>query len=164
MKNCLTWFKSGTAFLKICNPRSYEQCSTEFKHMESKIMNKLIILLLTLHFHNALMSMEATPQHNLNPSLFDTLPSDIQQEIVSFIKPSQWWYVDKTFKHDEGLNSVCFNPSGTLLATGADDHKARIFDIQTNQEIVSFKHDDYVNSVCFNPSEILLATGADDHK
>src|ERR1700722_6527032 len=161
MKNYLKLPKSGTVFLKICNPRSYEQCSTEFKHMESKIMNKIIILLLTLHFHNALMSMQATPQHNLNPSLFDTLPSDIQQEIVSFIKPSQWWYVDQTFKHDDRVKSVCFNPSGTLLATASNDRTARIFDIQTNKEISSFKHDTWVKSVCFNPSGTLLATASD---
>src|SRR5436190_1545200 len=93
-----------------------------------------------------------------------TTNDDIKTEIVQLIKPTQWWYLNQTFEHNDCVYSVCFDPSGKLLATGSSDDKARIFYTQLNKKTISFNHNSYVWSVCFDSSGKLLATASSDRK
>src|SRR6266478_4303072 len=93
-----------------------------------------------------------------------TAPHDIKTEILHYTKPTQWWYLNQTFDHNDWVYSVCFNTMGNLLATGSSDKKARIFDIQQKIEVASFDHNDCVLSVCFNTAGNLLATASYDRK
>jgi WD40 repeat protein len=76
-------------------------------------------------------------------------------------------------------NALCFDPSGTKIATGGayiyrtieeifttktDHETVSIFDIQSHKKITSFPHDFYIDSICFNPSGTLLAIGSRDGK
>src|SRR5256885_612803 len=98
------------------------------------------------------------------PHFVSTAPNDVKKEIIDYIKPQQWRYLDQTFENNDSVFSVCFDYSGKLLATGSGDNKARIFDVQQNKEILSFDHHGTVYSVCFDPSGNLLATGSGDNK
>lgn len=62
------------------------------------------------------------------------------------------------------VRSVCFDSSGTLLATGNREGVSKVFNIKSNKTIFSSPYDQSVNSVCFNPSQTLLATGHIDGK
>src|SRR5579871_5381461 len=113
-------------------------------------MRKNIILLM-LCFVNTLISMELSLINYMKSA-----PNDIKKEIISYINPQEWWYLDASFQHDDIVRSVCFGPTGKLLATGSDDHKARIFDTEHHKELVSFQHNGILNSVCFDPTGKLL--------
>lgn len=69
-----------------------------------------------------------------------------------------------SFPHNGRVTSVCFDPSGILLATGSSDGTAHIFNMDTQTEYASFQHNGCVNSVQFNHSGTLLATGSHDNK
>lgn len=67
-----------------------------------------------------------------------------------------------SFPHDFYIDSICFNPSGTLLAIGSRDGKAHIFDVQLGKETTSFEnsHSHCVDASCFDFSGKLFATGS----
>ena len=91
----------------------------------------------------------------------NSLPQELQQKVITYIRDKkEWWYLDKTFQHAGAIASVCFNSTGTQLATGSRDKQAQIFDLVTHEKIVSFQHDDCVRSVCFSPDDNQLATGS----
>lgn len=128
---------------------------------------KSVILLIFFFLHNALIGMKrATPdqiqQLSTPPEPF--FPSEITKIITSFMKTEQWWYLDKKFYHDQRVNSVCFDPSGKLLATGSCDKKARIFDIHTQEQVNFFDHDKSVRSACFDSFGKQFATISDNAK
>jgi WD40 repeat protein len=203
----------------------------------------MIFLLIALHLNGILFCMEIKPSHNLNLKLLKTMPLEIVQHITRFAAPSQWWYLNETFKnrnwwvygirfddhgklleitdlypyspriphlhekkfdcltdnyliprfgyfdsserqfittlsgkvvgfdsitheqtqtalfeHPDWVHSICLDSSKKFLATGSQDCKARIFNMETRQEMYSFKCKHYINSVCFNDSGKLLAT------
>lgn len=69
------------------------------------------------------------------------------------------------FSHDFSIDSICFNPAGTLLAIGTRDSKAHIFDIKLGQEIISFNNNDYngcVDAICFSLDGNLLAAASNN--
>ncbi|SRR5260221_10488793 len=88
--------------------------------MKVLMHNKQIILILMLHFTNMLMSMEITPKETMS---------------------SQKWHLDKTFSHKQPVYSAYFD--GQRLVTASKDGKARIFDVNTQQEIACFEYDIY---------------------
>ena len=99
----------------------------------------------------------------IDNKMSESKTQDLKQTIAPHVLDGkQWWYVDKTFPHKDVVNSVCISPSETLLATGARDYAAHIFDINTEKKIASFPRDGCVNSVCFDPTEKYLATGSSD--
>ena len=136
--------------------------------MANNMNIQITTLLLIVLFHSNLIGMEIAPENRytskqLDISLLKNLFPEIQQQILSHVTPNQWWYVHCTFKHDDWVNSVCFDPSGKQLATGSYK-KARIFDIAQQQCTASFEHDDEVYTVCFDPSGKQLATASRDQK
>ncbi|CAD8055015.1 unnamed protein product [Paramecium primaurelia] len=66
--------------------------------------------------------------------------------------------------HSGNVNSVCFSPDGTILASCSDDKSIRLWNIQTGQQNALLNgHSDYVRSVCFSPDGQTLASGSDDN-
>lgn len=62
-----------------------------------------------------------------------------------------------------GMNSVSFNPDGTLLASGSRDNTVKLWNPSTGQLIDTLTgHSSYVTSVSFNHDGTLLASGSYD--
>ena len=70
----------------------------------------------------------------------------------------------KTPVHDKpNIRSVALSPDGRFLATGCDDHKVRVFDIQSGQLNISpIEHPGLIFSVSFSPDGLFLASGCSD--
>jgi hypothetical protein len=61
------------------------------------------------------------------------------------------------------VQSVAFSSDGRRLATGSNDHTARLWDLNSGQTVAIFRgHSDRVQSVAFSPDGRWLATGSDD--
>jgi len=62
-----------------------------------------------------------------------------------------------------GINGITFSPDGKLLATAADDYRARIWDVDTGElkhELI--EHDLHAIQVAFSPDSKILATAGHD--
>jgi WD40 repeat protein len=64
--------------------------------------------------------------------------------------------------HEDVVLAVAFSPDGTRVATGSNDHSARVFDAATGTEICRVDHDDTVWAVVFSPDGTRVATGSHD--
>ena len=83
---------------------------------------------------------------------------------------SKFGYQVKEIHQDvdfSNINTVCINPSKTLVVSGGDDQKIRLFKFpvnipkQKNKEYVG--HSSHVTKVKFSPDEShLLSTGGND--
>lgn len=66
-------------------------------------------------------------------------------------------------EHDGQVNSVAFNPGGSLLLTGSADQSSRIFDCLEGRNIFNLlAHKSSITSTCFDPSGDLFATSSSD--
>ena len=63
---------------------------------------------------------------------------------------------------DAEVVALDFSADGRLLATGSNDHTARLWDTATGSERARLQHDDAVVSVAFHPKRPWLATGSKD--
>jgi WD40 repeat protein len=63
---------------------------------------------------------------------------------------------------DAEIVALAFSTDGRLLATGSNDHTARLWDTATGRETARLLHDDRVVSVAFHPQRPWLATGSRD--
>ncbi len=68
----------------------------------------------------------------------------------------------KFFKARDKVRSVAFSPDGKFLASGSDDNKAYVYNLETGQEVKSFRAGNYVLSVAFSPDGKYLAVGSSD--
>ncbi|MCK9905163.1 hypothetical protein MXD63_34855, partial [Frankia sp. Cpl3] len=64
--------------------------------------------------------------------------------------------------HTARVNATTFSPTGTLLATAADDATLRLWNVTTGTSRVLSGHTARVNATTFSPTGALLATAADD--
>src|SRR5271166_4731395 len=66
--------------------------------------------------------------------------------------------------HNGYVLSVAWSPDGKRLATGSDDHTAKVWDAASGQEVLTLKgNNGYVYSVAWSPDGKRLATGSLDH-
>jgi WD40 repeat protein/energy-coupling factor transporter ATP-binding protein EcfA2 len=69
--------------------------------------------------------------------------------------------------HTNSVKGVALSSDGRVLATGSDDHTARLWDISNFHRPRPLGaltgHTNYVSSVAFSPGGRVLATGSDDH-
>jgi hypothetical protein len=65
--------------------------------------------------------------------------------------------------HSSGICSVTFSPDGKRIATGSQDHAAKVWDAATGKELLSLKgHTDWVIPVAFSPDGQQIVTGSRD--
>lgn len=66
-------------------------------------------------------------------------------------------------EHESQVNSVAFNPGGSLLLTGSHDKSSRIFDCLEGRNVFNLlAHRSWITSTCFDPSGDLFATASSD--
>ena len=78
--------------------------------------------------------------------------------------------VQQRFVHDgspinsqvnQPVNSVEISPDGTMALTGGDDFMARLWDLDSGEQIHSWRHDNRVNLVAFEPQGRFVVTAGD---
>ncbi|KAF2678075.1 WD40 repeat-like protein [Lentithecium fluviatile CBS 122367] len=70
---------------------------------------------------------------------------------------------DKAAGHSGAIDGLAFSPGAKFLASGSDDHTARIWDVETGTTLAVLRyHGSHVNSVSFSADGIYLATGSTD--
>src|SRR5262245_15575945 len=95
------------------------------------------------------------------------LPEPGQEDLRGF----EWYLLWRlghghllTFQHPNGVDFAIFSPDGEKLAIGGYDHKVKLWDVATGQEIGAFEgHGGRVISGAFSPDGQRLATGSYDH-
>ncbi|MDQ7821605.1 MAG: caspase family protein [Candidatus Eremiobacteraeota bacterium] len=64
--------------------------------------------------------------------------------------------------HKDGLNAVAFSPDSASIATGGEDKKARIYDVQNGRLRATLGHPGEVTAVAFSPDGKVLTTACTD--
>ena len=60
--------------------------------------------------------------------------------------------------------AIAFSPDGKRLATGDTDHKIRLWDVTTAEQLATWQgHQDWIRSVAFSADGRLLASASEDH-
>lgn len=94
---------------------------------------------------------------------------DTGKEIFTFREPSApgslRHVLRAAFREPENeINSVALSRDGKWLATGSEDHTARLWDLETGKEIRAFRgHSDRVCTVALSGDGQWLVTGSLDH-
>src|SRR5262249_27377902 len=71
----------------------------------------------------------------------------------------------QVFPHQGRVRSLAFSPDGTRLLTGDSEQTARLFDLETHQEIgQGILHQDVVYAVAFDPPGELAPPGCADYR
>jgi len=104
----------------------------------------------------------------LNAHALATLPAD-ENGLADVYREQIAWLAQHihvplmAIEHPGVVLAVAFSPDGSRLATGGDDHRARLWNAAGGeQDGLTMDHDDRVRAVAFSPDGKILATGSDD--
>ena len=64
--------------------------------------------------------------------------------------------------HDQDIYSLDFARNGRLIASGSGDHTVRLWDIETNQQVLVLSIEDGVTTVAISPDNRFVAAGSLD--
>jgi WD40 repeat protein len=63
--------------------------------------------------------------------------------------------------HTSEVWTLAFSPDGSLLASGSEDRRVKIFDVKSRETVAELLHDYPIRSVAFSPDGQVLATGGE---
>ncbi|MEW5801630.1 MAG: trypsin-like peptidase domain-containing protein [bacterium] len=69
----------------------------------------------------------------------------------------------RCLSHEDRVTVIAFSPDGNYLATGSDDHTARLWETGSGKEVCCMRHRGRVTAVAFSPCGEYLATASSDH-
>ena len=64
--------------------------------------------------------------------------------------------------HEQDIYSLDFAPNGRLIASGSGDRSVRVWDIETNQNVLTLQIEDGVTTVAISPDNRFVAAGSLD--
>ena len=78
-----------------------------------------------------------------------------------------WDIANRTIKnsftgHDQDIYSLDFAPSGRLIASGSGDRTVRLWDLDTNVQVLHLSIEDGVTTVAISPDNRFVAAGSLD--
>ena len=92
--------------------------------------NTSVVFFILLSINSTVIGMKMQQPHYLK-----IIPSEIEQKITA---STGWWYLDKTFIHNNGVRSLCIDSSEKLLATTSYNKQIYLFDIPSAKKLTSF--------------------------
>ncbi len=76
-----------------------------------------------------------------------------------------WNTVDGTLvwenEHDSEVECVVFSPDGNRIATGGEDYRVRIWDVETGKQLASWEHDSGLDGITWSHNGSIIATGSE---
>ncbi|CAD8215579.1 unnamed protein product [Paramecium octaurelia] len=144
---------------------------------------QFVTLLMVLHQHLVVMISPSVygmlRQDNKKPNQivinmqfyqFVTLLMVLHQRLVVMISLFRLWDVKtgqqkaKLDGHQYAVNSICYSPDGTTLASGSDDKSIRLWDVKTGQQKAKLDgHSCDVYSICYSAGGITLASSNENN-
>ncbi len=115
-----------------------------------------VLILLQIDPSNTLLIVAVSA-----PGEFEDFNADLEAILGSMRYSAPWLQAFEG--HGDYVNAVAFSPDGTMLASGSDDATARLWNVETGEELYTLSgHEDYVNAVAFSPDGAMLASGGYD--
>ncbi len=113
---------------------------------------------------NAQNNLDIDPEISILLALqaLDKVDTQMGQTVLQQAMQSS--FVEKTFTgHTNTVKDVVFSPDGTQAATASKDTTAKVWDVETGQELLTLTgHTNSLTSIAFNPDGTQIATGSLD--
>ena len=111
--------------------------------------NKKKIIAMLFSFSAVIIGMEP------KTDIVSKCKADLNSDVVAIIGDSllaskQWWYCSQVLPCGNPVRTVSLNGKGDILATGCDNGKVRIIDVNTGEEWASATHGNRVQALSLN--------------
>ena len=146
-----------------------EQARAEREEAKAKEQEQLAVEAKQAEAYEAYVARIGLANAKIEENAFDRA-AELLQQCDPELRHWEWGRLShlcqlskQTWSVDGPVESVAISPDGSLFASGDWDGKAKLWDIETGEEMHTFSHGQYVHAVAFDPAGRRLATGSSDH-